>query len=265
MYNLIWADLFKLRRSLAIKILLGITTIGAVVMTVMAYLIPQGKVDASMTGIGFLFSDIHMMSILGAVLAGVFICGDFDNKTIHDAIASGSSRSTVIISKTLVFGCALVVLLLPYAIATGIGLGTGSEFDMGSMAVGFLHLLTSKVSTAFSAAVIGKLLVVMLTLLIVFVAQLSLCVPLALALKNPVLVVAIYYGFSLLCAQLVRLREAYPTFDRIFSYTPFGGNHSFVTLNTGAGDIIKAISVSLIFIIVMLAVTHFAFRKTEIK
>jgi len=43
MYNLIRADLFKLRKSMTIKILFGITTVSAVVMAVMAYLIPQGK------------------------------------------------------------------------------------------------------------------------------------------------------------------------------------------------------------------------------
>lgn len=96
MYNLILADLFKLCKTMAIKILFGITTVSAVIMAVMAYMIPQGKIGASMTGIGFMLSDISMISILGAVIAGVFICGDFDNKTIHDAIASGCSRGEVI-------------------------------------------------------------------------------------------------------------------------------------------------------------------------
>jgi len=265
MYNLIRADLFKLRKSMAIKILFGITTVSAVIMAVMAYLIPQGKIDAKMTGVGFLFSDINMISILGAVIAGIFICGDFDNKTIHDAISNGCSRATVIVSKATVFCCSIAFILLPYAIITGIGLSTGSKFSMGTLAVGFLHLLTPEAGTVFYASQTGKLLAVMLTLMIVYASQLSVCVLLAFVLKKPVLVVAIYYVLTILCAQLQVLRGSTAVFDSIFACTPFGGNYTFVTLNSGTGDIFKAIFVSLMFMIVILAVTHAAFRKTEIK
>lgn len=265
MLNLITADIYKLCKSNTLKIVLGITTISAIIMAVMAYLIPQGKIDASMTGIGFMFSDINMISILGAVIAGIFICGDFDNKTIHAAISSGSGRGAIIVSKAIVFCGALTLILLPYAIITGIALSIGSEFNMGSVGVGFLHLLTAEGGTAFSTPEIWKLLAVMLALLIVYAAQLSICIPLAFVLKKPVLVVAIYYGFSILSAQLMRLSDSSPVFDRIFSCTPYGGNYPFMTLDTGMGDMVKAIAASLIFIIVMLAVTYSAFRRTEIK
>ena len=234
-------------------------------MVMIAYLIPQGKINASTAGIGFMFSDVNMIGILGAVIAGVFICGDFDNKTIHDAIANGYSRWAVIVSKAIVFCCAIAFILLPYVIVTGIALSTGSKFSMGSVAVGFLNLLTSEAGTAFSASQVLKLLAVMLTLIIVYVAQLSVCIPLALVLKKPVLVVAIYYGFTILFASLTGLKNSSQMFDHIFACTPYGSNYTFVTLNTGTGDMFKAISVSLIFIILMLAVTYCAFRKSEIK
>lgn len=265
MYNLIWADLFKLRNSMAIKILFGITTVSSIIMVVMAYLIPRGKIDSSMTGIGFMFSDINMISILGAVIAGIFICGDFENKTIHDAIANGCSRGSIVVSKAVVFCFALVLILIPYAIVTVIALSTGFELSMGSVAVGFLNIITSKASTAFSTTEIWKLLAVMFTLMIVYMAQLSVCLPLALVLKKPVLVVAIYYGFSILSGQLMGLRGSSRLFDRIFDSTPYGGNHAFLTLDTGTGDIFKTILVSLIFMILMISVTYFAFRKSEIK
>jgi len=265
MYNLIRADLFKLRKSKTIKILFGITTASAVIMAVMAYLIPQGKIDANMTGIGFMFSDISMMNILGAVIAGVLICGDFNNKTIHDAIATGSSRGTVIVSKAIVFFCAIAVILLPYVIITGIALRTGYEFSMGKALLGFLNLLTSEAGTAFSASEIWKLLAIMVTLIFVYMAQLSICIPLAFVLKKPVFVVAINYGFSILWGQLTGLRDSSQVFKSIFDCTPFGGNYSFLTLDTGNGDIFKAIAVSLIFIIVICAATYRTFRKSEIK
>ena len=265
MYNLIQADLFKLRKSISIKILFVITTVSAVAMTLIAYMIPQGKIDSSMTGIGFMFSDVNVISILGGVIAGIIICADFDNKIIHDAIAQGCSRGTVIASKAIVLCCTLAFILLPYAIVTGIGFSTGHKFSMGSVAIGFLHILTTDGATAISASGICKLFIVMLTLIIVYAAQLSICIPLAIVLKKPVLVVPIYYGISLLSAQLMRLKGKSIVFDGIFDCTPFGGNYEFATLKTGAGDIFKAIAVSLFFIAVMLVITYLGFRKSEIK
>jgi len=265
MLNLIQADVYKLRKSASIKVLLAITTISAVLMAVIAYLIPQGKIEENLSGIGFMFSDINVISILGAVTAAVLICGDFDTKTFHAAIANGSSRASIIFSKTTVFCMAILFILLPYVITTGITLSTGSEFSMGSVAVGFLNMITTETGRAFTTSDIWKMLAVMLTLIIVYIAQVSICVPLAFMLKKPVLVVAIYYGFSILTAQLARLSQSSEVFDRIFSCTPYGGNYTFITLASNTGDIIKAIIVSFIFIMVMLAITYSTFRKSEIK
>jgi len=165
-FNMIRADLFKMCKSPLIKILFAITTLCAVVMTVMAYLIPQGKIDPSMAGIGFMFSDISMISILGGVIAGVFICGDFDNKTLHDAIACGCSRGAIIVSKAIVLFCAIGFILLPYAIITAIALTTGSEFSMGSVSVGFLNIQTLNSGITFQASELLKLLFIMMTLII---------------------------------------------------------------------------------------------------
>lgn len=265
MLNLIQADFFKLRKSMVIKVLFSITCLCAFTLTVMAYLIPRGGIDVGMTGIAFMFSDINMISILGAVLAGTFICSDFDNKNIHDAIASGSSRIVVIVSKAIVFFCGIAILLLPYALATGFALVSGIDFGMDAVALGFLNLLTKGSGSAISASEFFKMLIVMLTLVIVYASQLSVCVPLAFVLKKPVLVVAIYYAISILSAQLIALSASSETLDFILSKTPFGGDYIFSTMNSGTADIIAAIFGSFIFIIIMLAITYIAFRKAEIK
>ncbi|HEY4391731.1 MAG TPA: ABC transporter permease [Paenibacillus sp.] len=265
MLNLIQADVYKLRKSASIKVIFAITTISAVLMAVIAYLIPHGKIEDNLSGLGFMFSDINVISILGAVTTAVLICGDFDTKTFHAAIANGSSRSSIIISKTTVFCLAILFVLLPYAIITGITLSTGSEFNMGSVAVGFLNMITTEAGRAFTASEIWKTVAVILTLAIVYIAQVSICIPLAFILRKPVLVVAIYYGFSILTAQLAKLSDSSKVFDRIFSCTPYGGNYTFITLATETGEIVKAITISLIFIIVMLGITYSTFRKSEIK
>lgn len=265
MLNLIQADLFKLYKSKAIKVLFAMTTLGAVAMTTIAYLIVQGKLDSGMSGIGFMFSDINMISILGAVIAGTFICGDFDNKTIHSAIASGCSRSVVIISKAIVFFCAVAFILLPYAIITVIALISGVEFSMGATAVGFLNIITSNAAVTFSVAEMWKLLAIMLTLIIVYISQLSICILLAFIFKKPVSVVGIYYGISIFFAQMTEVRAKFEIVDNVFKLIPYGGSYSLLNLNSFSEDMIKAIVISIIFSIAMLVVSYITFKKVEIK
>lgn len=263
MVNLLRADAYKLGRSSAIKIILSLTCACAAVMAAFAYLIPLGKLDAGMAGVGFMFSDVSIVSILGAVAATVYICGDFEHKVFHQAIAGGGSRGRIIIVKAIVFSGVLALAVLPYALVAAILMATGAEFGMGSATIGYLHLLTS--GAQLSAAGLGKLLLVLLTLMIVYIAQLSVCIPLSLWFKKPVLVVAVYYGFSILTGQLLGIGSQYPGFSRVFALTPYGGNHIFATLDTGLADIGKAIIVSLVFICAMAALAYTAFRKMELK
>lgn len=265
MLNLIQADLFKWRKAMAAKMLLAVSAACAAVMTLFAALISQGRIGDSLTGIGFMFSDINVISILGAVAASLLICGDFDNKSIQDAVTGGIGKLSIIAGKTGVLLFILAGLLLPYALVTGIALGMGGEFNMGAVSIGFLNVLTSESGSAISAAETWKLVAVALTLFIVYAAQLSICVPLAFWLKKPVFVIAIYYGFSILTGQLLALSQSSPAFDRIFSFTPYGGAHVLTALDTGTGDMAKSIAVSLVFIALMIAAAYGLFRKAEIK
>lgn len=265
MLNLFLTDIYKMRKSAAMKILFCITLVCAVIMTMMALLIYRGDLGKNMTGIGFMFSDMDVISIIGAVIAGIFICGDFDNKSIHDEIACGNSRGSIVFSKAASFSIAVFAILLPYAVVTGIALCTGCKFDMGSNSSGFLNILTSCGGKALSASDIPKLLAVILTHCIVYAGQLSICVLLALLLRNPVLVVAIYYVMNFLSGQLQSLKGSSKIFDNIFGCTPYSGNYIMLNLNSSTGNILKAIAASVIYTAVILTITYFAFRKAEIK
>lgn len=265
MINLIQADLYKLRKSTTIKILFIVTSLCAIIMTTFAYLIPQGKISESYTGLGFLFSDVNIMSILGAAVAGIFICGDFDNRTIHDAIASGCSRIAIICSKAITFFVAIILLLLPYGIVTAISLFSGANFGMNSVGVGFLHMLALDSQTVLDLPVLFKMIAVTLTLILTYVAQLSLCVPLALLCKKPVIVIVIYYAFTIFTAQLYNLKNISQVLKKLASYTPYAGNHIFLTLDSQANNFAKTIIVCLVFIVVMITITYSIFRKSEVK
>jgi ABC-2 type transport system permease protein len=198
-------------------------------------------------------------------MAGIFICGDFENKIIHDAVSSGNSRGAVIISKAITFFCSIVIILIPYIIVTIVALNMGSKFNMGTMAIGFLNVMTIDYGTVFSSLEALRLLGVIITLIIVYVAQVSICVPIALTTKKPVLVVGIYYGATILTAQLAALGEKKSMIKNILSFTPYGLDYTLINLGTDTGDILKAVIISLIFIALMLGITYTLFRKAEIK
>lgn len=265
MVNVIRADLYKIFKSTVIRVLLAITVLSSLIMVLFAYLIPKGSLGGEYTGIGFMFSDMNTISILGAVTAGIFICGDFENKTIHNTIADGCSRAGIIISKSIVFFCSILLIILPYAIVTILALSTGYKFEMGSVAIGFLNILSKQSGTELSAYVLVKLIAVSGTLILVHMSQLSLCIPVAFAVKKPVLVVAIYYAISILSGQLSSLAARSSLINNILSLTPFGGNRMFLTVQSGAGELLKGSAVSLLFIIVVVLVTCVIFRKSEIK
>lgn len=265
MLNLYLADLYKMRKSTAMKILLGIAVICAVAVVVMAYLIANGKIGRNLSGINFLFSDASMVSLLGAVIAGVLICGDFDNRSIHEAITNGNSRAAVVISKAASFSTALLAIILPYAIAIGIALGTGFKFNIGASSMGFMHLLQVEAGKSLAVSDIGSLLTVMLTLAIVYIGQLSVCVLFAILIRKPVVVIALSYVLSILSGQLQLLKGNSKVFDWIFACTPFGSNYGFVNLNSSSGDVIKAVVVSVLFTTVMLIIAYITFRRSEIK
>ncbi len=265
MLNQILADLYKLRKTSSIKILFVISLICASTMTAMAYLISNGTLDKSLSGPAFLLSDVSMLGILGALFAGLYISGDFENKAIHSSISNGVTRGSIIVGKSVVFFISIAILILPYVICIIISLSLGARFSADLSSLGFLNLLISGSSASFAIADIPKFVLVIIVLAIVYLAQLSICIPLSITIKKPVIIMAIYYAFSFLTGQLMLIQSKNELFEKIYSFTPYGGTHGVITLTTGTGDIIKALIVSIVFISIMLAIANGAFRKSDVK
>lgn len=264
MYNLIRADLFKIRKSMSIKVLFTITVVCSIVVTIMAHLIQVGKLNGT-NGIEFLFSDANVMTILGGTVAGIFICGDFDNRMIHDSIANGASRFEVILSKMVSFCITTAFIILPYIVVTGIALATGDKFRMSSMSAGFLNILTTEAGKSLSSSQVWKLIGIIITLLVLYISQISICVPLAIVSKKPVVVVGVYYALTILFARVSGTMNLSKVLDKILSCVPYYGKYSLMTLSTDTGDILKAVLVSIIFIVIINMVSYLTFRKAEIK
>ncbi|MDF2923548.1 MAG: hypothetical protein K0R57_2462 [Paenibacillaceae bacterium] len=265
MLNLIVADLYKLRKSAALKISLAITFLSAAAITATAYFLAEGQISLEASGNAALLMDLVMMSIIGALVAGVFICGDFEHKTIHDAISSGTGRGAVLVSKAIVYFLAVAVLVLPYPLITAVAAGTGYAFAAPFAPSVFLQILADRSGVALTAPALGKMLAIALTMIAVHAARLSICVLLAFVMRKPALVTGIGVAATILGDLAVGFHEKIPVLGAVFLYTPFAMNHTVVSMNAGAGDLLKAITVSLVFIAAVLAMTYGAFRRAEIK
>jgi len=264
MFNLIHADLYSLRKSNAVRIAFCITCLTAAAMVIISYFMAKGSISSEISGNASALCDPMVMSMVGSLIAGIFICGDFQNKTIHDAIAGGCGRSTVLISKAISYFIVIAVMLLPYAIATVIAFATGSEF-MPYLYTAFFDILANASGMDLTAEVFLKITAISVTLMIVYAAQLSICVLFSFLLKRPTLVVALGIGSIMLITMVMGLGDDFEIIESILSLTPFAMNYPTISMEAAAGDLIKAISSSLGFILLILGVTYAGFRKAEIK
>lgn len=264
MINMIKADLYKMRKSITMKVVFLITLICSILMALMSYFIADGSLSDTYSGITFLFADANMTSILGSVLAAVFICSDFENKVISTEISSGTSRFTIIIGKIISYFIAVSIIMLPYAIVSIIGVLLKKNFSI-SQGVGFFNLLQSSQNISFSTNDVLKLIVVALVLIVVYLGQFIICIPITFKVKKPVIVVAVYYAFTVAMAQISNLAAKSDAFNNILSCTPYGNKYLFLTLESSCGDIVKALVVSIIFVIFISIISYLLFRKEEVK
>lgn len=266
MFNLIKADLFKLGKSMAIKVSFFIMVLSALSITVISYLMGQGSIGIEVGSPASLLADVVMITLIGPVVASIYICGDFEHRTIHSSISSGLNRGTIMLGKGLVYFFLIAIMVLPYSVFTIIAFASGAEFGPPFVGSIFLDILANEQGVNFDAVVFMKIIGITLTMMVVYASQLSICVLLAFLVKNrPVLVSGIGIFFSMMIAQASIVRDSFPLLDAIFSYTPFGMGFKEITMDAEVGVFIKAITVSLIFMIAILIVTYRVFRRSEIK
>ena len=260
MFNLVRADFYKTTKSKMFWILLTLTTACAVAMFSIAYGIGNNSLSESMSSVGFLLSDMNMLTIIGAVLATSLVCSDFETKNIHHPIISGYSRMQIVGSKALVFWLLLIVLAGPFIIATFIGLTMDSTFSMGGSAAGYLSILTS--STGGNS---DKYVVMLTIMTIIHLAQLTVCLLLAFALRKSVLVVAVYYMMSMFFGQIASFQATFEGMNKLLSFTPYAAEYITMNLGMSAADIMVATMTGISFMIVVVLLTFMVFRKAEIK
>lgn len=260
MRALIQADLFKIRKSSLIKILLLLSVISAIMMYLAANLLAKGDLTlANGVQLASFFSDPQMISLLGCVTAGVFITSDFENKAIEHAISSGKGRLSIVSSKMTALALILLWLMLPYFVFNVACQLLDQEF-LAFLQTPLLHLAAQ--SSSLSASDAGKLVLIFLTILLQTIAQLSITLPIIFLLRKPVLVMAVSYFLQLLLGPLASLNQQTKA---IMSYTPFGLDGTKLTMTAKSAVFVEYMGISLLFILFMIIIAYLIFRKAEVK
>lgn len=252
MYNLLRCEFFKLRKSRMFILLIGLVVAYSIVIGIMTYSSIQYGSGSDLQGIDVYFEQLSnylLVAVIGSLIATVFICKDFENKTIQDSIACGCSRSAIILSKSLVYflAVAVVTVIPPIVCSTliSIAYGFGMPFDT--------------VSTL-------KLTAITLTTALAYASCLSPCVLFSFLGRKPVITLAggifvLFLGVSF----LKDVAQIEPAVASLISFTPYGAADALLSLDAVTGEFLKAVTVSIIFMILILVATIWVFRKSEVR
>ncbi|MDE2522355.1 MAG: hypothetical protein O0X93_04210 [Methanocorpusculum sp.] len=254
--DLVKSELFKLQKLRTFKILFVLIAVNALLTIAVAsatrdFWAALGMPDV-FSGINLYYAalgDTIVMVLAGSVLAGIFLCSDFENKTLQAAISSGYSRFSVITAKTLVYFLALAVLLLPVAIITAVALLFLPEFGM-----------------VFTPEILVHMAAVFVVMILVYAASLSICVPFAFALKRSSAVTALSLIVLFLAVTLFSsIGQFVPWIGTVLSWLPFTLPSTVLVSGVLPFDLLRAAGICVGFILLMTAAACGVFRRADLK
>jgi ABC-type transport system involved in multi-copper enzyme maturation permease subunit len=201
MGGLIKAELLKLSKSLGYKVLLGVS-LGL-------------GFSEGLTSMGF-FSDskvtgyeLFAASILGytehsiffSIFAAVFICNEFTNRTFDTALVSGKPRSAILLAKIVVFQLGLIPIVFIKALLGG----AMASFTNGVSPEPFLSVLPQLLFLIFGSIISS-------------VAIGSICILLAMLIKNVGGTIGTGFGVAMAGALLINFEQLRPILKFIYHY-----------------------------------------------
>lgn len=263
MKNIISATLYRITKTTAVKISFLLVTIAVACYFVLAHCVADGTLDASIASQMSALADPMMIWLFGSLMLGIVICQDFNSKAIHSAIASSGSRFSVVMSYAVVYAIVIVALNVPYIIASFISMAASIDYTGAEAAAVSIYLANTKYQ--LSDISILKLFYLYFVNAIVYVGSVSVCFPLAMKLKKPVVVTAVGFMFGMLFALVSSLCEKNEILNSIMKVTPFNYMLTNLNIETSVLSMTGALASAVVFFGLMVGLTYVLFRKEEIK
>ena len=236
MINLIRADLFKMRKSNSIKILFLLCCISAFIMYEVCKELSKGNLGSDIVGFGSFVTDFQMISLVSVIFISILIC------------------------KTISYYISILIFLLPYMVITIVGVCSNNTFESFLPSV-FQNIIKNESGVTFDSAVFLKIFLIYITMTIVYASQISISILLAFLFKRPVIVISLGYVLNASIAQIVNIDKL----SDLFKLTPYGVDYSKLTLDASLSVYSNFISISLIFMAIILILSYISFKRTEIK
>lgn len=264
MGNLIKADVYKIRKSTALKVSFLISLMSISLLAVVLYNVSHGNIGTEAMGTLSILADAMMVSLLSSLVIGLIVCGDFKSKNIHSEITLGG-RGTIVLTKTITSMLITAIMICPYAAFAVIAFSSNIDFaPLEGIPSMFINIMTNEAGVAIDGSAIGKSILLCLIGILVYIARLSICVPVAFIVRSPVAVMAVgivsAFGFD----NMVSAVDDVPVLGDLVAYTPYAIIYD-LNMDVGVTTMIKAILWSIVFIFLMALLTYTFFRKSEIK
>ena len=262
MFNFVKADLYKNSYSKIIYLIFLISTFTAVIIAFVSSGIASGDVGRDVGVNLSLMSDSILTAIFGGVLIGELIVDDFESKSVHNEIVSGKGRFSIVIGKLVAFSLLFLIPLLPYAIVVISCLAKGGSYaELKGIPSPFFDLLAKSSANDIS---LKKVIILCLAIIFMYIARLSICIPFAFKFRKkiPVLIVGFSTSFIFdIIFSVVKDSEVAADFFKLLPYYRITTITADASLNTVASALISGGA----YILIMVIITSFSFRKAEIK
>lgn len=264
MGNLLKADIYKLKKSTALKVSFLISFMSVAVLALMLYHIAHGNIGKDVLGSLSILTDAMMVSLLSSLVIGIIICGDFKSKNIHSEITSGG-RVRIVMTKTMASMFMTAIMIFPYAIFAVLGFISNVDLaPLEGIPSIFINIMTNVSDVAVSGSTIGKGILLCLIGIFTYMARLSICIPVAFIVRSPVAVIAAGVISSFGFDMIVKAVEDVPVLGYLFAHSPYAVIYD-LAMDASIHVMIKATISSIIFISLMALLTYLFFRRSEIK
>lgn len=265
MINLLKADFYRIRKNKAFQICFIISFVCIGLLAFILNGVAQGNIGQELSSASTLLVDAMMGSLLASLVIGNYVCGDFESKTIHNEISCGEGRLLVVITKMISCMIVVAIIILPYAIVSLICFfGEVKMAPLAGIPSVFVNIMSNTTGIEVTGSSIAKSIILCVVALIVYMARLSLCIPLAFKMRMPVVVMAFGIITSFAFDILGQAVKDIAVVSTIVNNTPFALIYD-LTMDAGAGTILKVLSISILFIGIVTWFTYYLFRKTDIK
>ncbi len=261
MLNSIHAEFYKLKKTRGFKVILLINIILYVaigfLMCMSADMIPSDlpdgviitKTDIVLNAYDNFYtalSQVQSNAILLACFIGLFIGGDFSNRTIGLAITSGQTRMTMLISKiiAIMFGAFLILIVVPIVMMTILSLMNGF-------------------GVIFTVEIFKEMLWNLILYILINLAIASIFVWVAYLFQSMGITIGVCFGGFILYNILASLPLGETWMD-IMSFTPLHYANDISIIQT-SDDVIRAILASALTFLVATGLSYITLLRTELK